>query len=218
MRCDTGRMFGLVRVAVCGGLMWAGLVAGAQEVGSKIGTGTPPPQSGSMQLDVAAKPLLSVASLDFLLGTWTADVGPNAKPMGSYIFKRELDGRILARHATTDAACADTTSAVCAHRDLLYVYQDSAGAPLKAIYFDSEGHVIQYSVEIRHEGGAYGIRDYATFLSDAEALGPRFRLTYERNTDTYTKKTSMSGKFEQLLPNGKWLTYLEWGGGLKGEK
>ena len=59
-----------------------------------------------------------------------------------------------------------------------------------------------------------GLRDYATFLSEASALGPRFRLTYERNTDTYTKKTSMSGKFEQLLPNGKWLTYLQWGGGL----
>ncbi len=209
----------LVRVAVCGGLIWAGmLAAGAQDGGSKIGSGTPPPESGSMSLDVTAKPLLSVASLDFLLGTWTADVGSTAKPMGSYVFQRELDGRILARHATADAACVDATSAVCAHRDLFYVYQDSSGAPLKAIYFDSEGHVIQYSVAIRHEGGSYGVRDYATFLSDASALGPRFRLIYERNTDTYTKKTSMSGKFEQLLPNGKWLTYLEWGGGLVAAK
>ena len=212
-------MLKLMRVAVCAGLIWAGAVAGAQEIGSR----TPPPESGSMKLDATAKPLLSVASLDFLLGTWTADVGLTAKPMGSYVFRRELDGKILARHATGDATCADATntgamSAVCAHRDLLYVYQDSAGAPLKAIYFDSEGHVIQYSVTIRHEGGAYGVRDYATFLSEASALGPRFRLSYERNTDTYTKKTSMSGKFEQLLPNGKWLTYLEWGGGLVGEK
>ena len=63
-----------------------------------------------MQLDVTAKPLLSVASLDFLLGTWTADVGAARRSRwGSYMrFKRELDGRILARHATTDAGvCAD---------------------------------------------------------------------------------------------------------------
>ncbi len=58
---------------------------------------------------------------------------------------------------------AADASAVCAHRDLFYVFQDSPGAPLKAIYFDAEGHVIQYDVEIRHEDGAYGRRDYAIF-------------------------------------------------------
>ncbi len=210
-------MTGLLRYAVAtfvGGVaLGVSLNCGAQMVGSQ----TPPPERGSMKLDVTARPLLSVGSLDFLLGTWTADAGQHATPAGSYTFARELNGTVLARHATPDAQCADA-SAVCAHRDLFYVFQDSPGAPLKAIYFDAEGHVIRYDVEIRHEDGAYGRRDYAIFLSEISALGPRFRLTYERNTDTFTQKTSMAGKFEQLLPNGKWMTYLQWGGGLVGAK
>ncbi len=171
-----------------------------------------------MKLDVTARPLLSVGSLDFLLGTWTAEAAPNAKPVGSYVFERELDGRILARHATTDVGCADPASTACAHRDLFYVFQDSAGAPLKAIFFDSDGHVLRYDVDIKHVGGTNGMRDYATFLSELSALGPRYRLSYERNTDTFTHKTSLSGKFELLLPNGKWKLLLAWGGGLAAEK
>lgn len=203
----------LVRCAVGCVMVWA-VGLNAQEIGSR----TPPPENGSMTLDVTARPLLSIASLDFLLGTWTAEAAPNAKKIGSYVFRRELDGRVLARHATADVLCADPGSDACIHRDLFYVFQDSAGAPLKAIFFDSEGHVVRYDVEIRHEGGAYGQRDYAIFLSDISALGPRYRLSYERNTDTYTHKTSLSGKFELLLPNGKWQTLSAWGGGLVGEK
>ena len=165
-----------------------------------------------MSLDVKTVPLLSIDSLNFLEGTWAADVGPGAVPVGSYAFVRDLDGHVLERRSTSDVTCTLPGSAVCAHRDLLYVYQDSAGAPLKAIYFDAEGHVIQYDVEIQHEGGAYGRRDYAIFLSEVSALGPRFRLTYERNTDTFTHKTEMQGKFEVFLANGTWRPYLQWGG------
>ena len=198
----------LLRCAVVGVLFWGGAVAGAQMVSPK----TPPPQHGSETLDVKPVPLLSLDSLNFLEGTWAADVGPGADPVGSYAFVRELGGHVLARRSPTDVACTLPGSTVCAHRDLLYVYQDSAGAPLKAIYFDAEGHVIQYGIEIKHFEVASGRQDYAIFLSDPAALGPRFRLTYERNTDTRTDKTEMTGTFEVLLPNGKWKPYLQWGG------
>ncbi len=209
------------------GLVWRCAVALLAEVAALAGVGTvaqtvsqsaPRAQQGSMDLDTVAKPLLSIDSLRFLEGTWTADAGDKAKPLGSYAWVRELNGKILARHTTTDVACATPATGVCTHSDLLYVFQDSTGAPLKAIYFDGEGHVIRYDVEIRREGGAFGEREYAIFLSDISALGPRYRLTYERNTDTFTGKTSMAGKFEVLLPNNVWTAYLRWGGGLVGAK
>ena len=110
-------MFKWLCVAGSLGLALCGAVAGAQTV--------------SQDLDTVPRPLLSIDSLNFLEGTWTADAGDKAKPLGSYTWARELNGKILARHTTTDVAC--TTPGVCAHSDLLYVFQDSTGAPLKAI-------------------------------------------------------------------------------------
>ncbi len=206
-------MSNLFRFAAVGALLLGGAVAGAQTISQK----TPQPQQGSQALDVKPMPLLSIDALSFLEGTWAADVGKDAKPAGSYAFVRELNGHVLARRSTTDVTCTLPGSAVCAHSDLLYVFQDSAGAPLKAIYFDAEGHVIRYDVSLRHEDGAYGRRDFAVFLSDESALGPRFRLRYERNTDTFTHKTEMTGEFAVLLANGKWQPYLQWGGRMLAE-
>ncbi len=159
------------------------------------------------------KPLLSLKSLDFLEGTWTAESpGSGGTPIGSYAFVRELSGQILTRYSTTDLACRNPASAGCAHRDQMYIFQESPGAPLKAIYFDSEGRIVRYGVDLQHVEGAYNRRDTAVLLSETSALGPRFRLSYERNLDTQTGKTSMSGRFETLLANGEWFTNLQWAG------
>ena len=93
----------------------------------------------------AADPFKSLA---FLEGTWDANVQGNAaiKLAGRYTFNRELDGHILARHATNDPGCKAPTSFDCSHSDLLYVFQDVPGTALKADYFDNEGHVIHYEV------------------------------------------------------------------------
>ncbi len=159
------------------------------------------------------KPLLSLKSLDFLEGTWTAESpGSGGTPIGSYTFVTELNGHVLRRYSTIDVACKDPVSTACAHRDQMYVFQESPGAPLKAIYFDIEGHIVRYDVNLQHVEGAYNRRDTAVLLSEASALGPRFRLSYERNLDTQTGKTSMSGRFETLLANGEWFTNLQWAG------
>ena len=74
------------------------------------------------------------------------------------------------------------------------------GQPLKAIYFDNEGHVIHYNV-------TNPTPTTAVFLSDAAQPGPQFRLTYE------LKGESMSGKFQMKMPNQPdWKSYLEWSG------
>lgn len=141
--------------------------------------------------------------LSFLEGTWEAKANGNGvSTSGVYSFNRELGGHIMARHSTTDPNCKGPAAFDCEHGDLLYVFEEMPGQPLKAIYFDNEGHVIHYDVTTPTATSVM-------FLSEA-GPGPQFRLMYE------LKGAVMSGKFEMHMPGpGDWRTYLEWSGGKK---
>ena len=141
-------------------------------------------------------------ALSFLEGTWAGDTQgkEGVSTSGTYTFRRELGDHILARHVIKDAGCKGPADFDCAHSDLLYVYEDAPGQPLKAIFFDNEGHVIHYDVSAPDAATA-------VFLSEASSPGPRFRLTYQ------LKGTVMSGKFQMQMPGQTdWKTYLEWSG------
>jgi hypothetical protein len=142
--------------------------------------------------------------LAFLEGTWNANVRNNAaiKLAGRYSFVRELDGHILARHATNDPTCKAPANFDCAHSDLLYVFQDAPGSALKADYFDNEGHVLHYDV-------SNPTPTSVVFLS-APGPGPQFKLSYELSAGI------MTGKFQLHMPGqSEWHTYLDWSGGRK---
>jgi hypothetical protein len=146
----------------------------------------------------------SFKSLSFLEGTWEARTAENGavKASGLYAFKSELGGHVLARHSSTDPNCKGPASFDCAHGDLLYIFQDGEGQPLKAIYFDNEGHVIHYTVTTPTPTSA-------VFLSEP-GPGPQFRLVYE------LKDASMNGKFQMQMPGqSEWRSYLEWSGAKK---
>jgi hypothetical protein len=87
------------------------------------------------------------------------------------------------------------------HEDLLVIYPEPNGAgPRRAIYFDNEGHVIEYAVEFSVERGTF------TFVSEAVASAPRYRLTYTKG-----ETDQVSVKFE-VAPPGKpdvFSTYIE---------
>jgi hypothetical protein len=144
-------------------------------------------------------------SLSFLQGTWEAKAqgGGNVAASGTYTFKPELGNHMLARHSISDTGCKGPANFDCDHGDLLYVYQETKGAPLKAIYFDNEGHVIHYDVTTPTPSSAL-------FLSDGSQPGPQFRLVYERSGDV------MAGKFQMRMPGqADWKSYLEWSGAKK---
>jgi len=87
-------------------------------------------------------------ALNFLEGTWNARTqsgSAGAQVSGTYTFKAELKHHVLARHSEL-AACKGPKSYDCKHSDLLYLYQEAEGQPLRAIYLDNEGHVIHYAV------------------------------------------------------------------------
>jgi hypothetical protein len=146
------------------------------------------------------------SALSFLEGTWEAKTqaggAAGANAAGTYTFTKELGGHILARHSSS-TACKGPSDFDCAHRDILYVYQDTPGQPLKAIYFDDEGHVIHYSVSTPSSTSA-------VFISDPSIPGPQFRLVYE------LKGAVMSGKFQMHMPGQtEWTSYLQWSGAKK---
>ena len=119
---------------------------------------------------------------------------------GTYTFRLELDNHVLARHAVSDSTARKSATFDYKHGDLFYVYQDMPGQPLKAIYFDNEGHVLHYAVTTPAPASVL-------FLSNSPPGVPQFRLIYERKGDT------MAGKFQILPPGQKdWMSYLEWSG------
>ena len=144
-------------------------------------------------------------SLRFLLGTWEAKTqggSAGATSSGTYAFQLELRNHVLARHSTI-AGCKGAADYDCEHSDLLYVFEDAANTPLKAIYFDNEGHTIHYEVSTPAP-------NQAVFISSATQPGPQFRLIYERTGST------MSGKFQMRMPGqSDFKSYLEWSGAKK---
>jgi len=144
-------------------------------------------------------------ALAFLHGTWDAKAtsatgSAGAEAAGAYTFRTELKNHVLARHTAASTGCKGPASFDCDHSDLLYVYQDASGQPLKAIYFDNEGHVIHYDVSTPDA-------TTAIFISDSAQPGPQFRLVYE------LKGSVMWGKFQMRMPSqADWKSYLEWSG------
>lgn len=169
-----------------------GLVAAAALFALNLG-------QGDRALSAPADPW---KALSFLEGTWEARAqagSAGAQVDGTYTFKLELKHHVLARHSAP-AACRGPEAFNCEHGDLLYVYQEAVGQPLKAIYFDNEGHVIHYAVSTPNS-------TKAIFVSEASPSGPQFQLAYE------LKDAVMSGKFQMRMPGqAEWKSYLEWSG------
>jgi hypothetical protein len=86
------------------------------------------------------------------------------------------------------------------HDDLMVIYREAAGKPARAIYFDNEGHVIQYTLSFSADDRTL------TFVSEAAPAAPRFRLKYAKGAGETVRI-----KFE-IAPPGKpdaFKTYLE---------
>jgi hypothetical protein len=148
----------------------------------------------------AQTPADSWKSLRFLMGTWEAKtLGGDVRSSGSYSFEPELRGHVLVRRSAT-SDCKGPRDYDCEHGDILYIYPEGAGTSHRAIYFDNEGHVIQYTISTPAPGTA-------VFSSDDRQPGPQFRLVYE------LKGSVMSGKFQVKAPGqAEFRSYLEWAG------
>jgi hypothetical protein len=137
----------------------------------------------------------TLASFQFLLGQWEG-IGDQAGATGGFTFAPNVQDRVIVRtnYSNTPAIGGEPASR---HDDLMVIYVD--GDIVKAVYFDSESHVIRYVAEARS--------GEVVFVSEAKASEPRFRLSYTRSS-----ATTLKGTFE-IAPAGQpnaFSPYLTW--------
>jgi len=145
-------------------------------------------------------PVLTAAEdwtpIQFLIGEWTGQgAGEPGKSTGAFSFAPDLQGRILVRKSFAEYPAADGKPA-SRHDDLLIVYRDEVSHQLRALYFDSEGHVIPYAVQTITNG--------VVFTSENGREAARYRLTY-----TSVSADRMKMKFEVASPGRGLATYLD---------
>jgi hypothetical protein len=134
----------------------------------------------------------------FLIGEWHASgSGEPGTGAGAAVFARALQDRVITRTSFAEYPAADGRPG-SRHDDLMVIYVQ-AGGGVRADYYDSEGHVIRYSVSSPGPGRA-------VFVSEAESGQPRFRLTYLLEGATLNGEFAISppGPGEAFKP------YLTW--------
>jgi hypothetical protein len=132
----------------------------------------------------------SWAGWRFLVGDWVGEgKGAPGQSAGGFSFQFDLQGKVLVRRSHADYPATKDRPAFT-HEDLMIVYPGTDSAHAKAVYFDSEGHVIHYNAELSSD------QSTLTFLSDAAQPGPRFCLIYNR-----LSPHSMGIKFEIAPPD-----------------
>jgi hypothetical protein len=117
----------------------------------------------------------SLADLNFLVGDWKGEGGgkPGQPAAGGFSFTFELQGKVLIRRNFAEYAATSERPAF-RHDDLMVVYQDQDGNGLRASYFDSEGHTIQYSVAFSED------KRTLTFISPPSQSAPRYKFVFYR--------------------------------------
>src|SRR5215831_12501867 len=94
------------------------------------------------------------APLTFLIGEWTGEGGGGpGQGSGGFSFLPDQNGTILIRKNRADYPAAKDRPAF-SHTDLMIVYREPEETKLRAIYFDTEDHVIHYTVEAPADGNS----------------------------------------------------------------
>lgn len=133
---------------------------------------------------------------DWLLGEWKGEgSGQPGQGGGTFSFNFDLDKNIIVRKSHSEYPASQNRPAVV-HNDLMIVYPDFQGIPLKAIYFDNEGHTINYSITYTEKS--------IVLLSDQVTNVPFFRLTY-----TLLDNSTVNTKFEMSQDGEVFITYIE---------
>lgn len=132
----------------------------------------------------------------WLIGEWQGEGGGQpGQGGGTFSFNTDLDGKILVRKSHSEYPASGNRPATI-HNDLMIVSLDYSGVPTKAIYFDNEGHTINYTISYAP--------NTIVLISEKIANAPVFRLTY-----TLLDNQMVNTKFEMSRDGEKFMTYVE---------
>jgi hypothetical protein len=132
----------------------------------------------------------------WLIGEWQGEgAGKPGQGAGVFTLKPDLNETILVRksHSVYPASGNHSTTV---HDDLMIIYSDYSGLPSKAIYFDNEGHTINYSISY-HDSSII-------MTSEKSPNAPIFRLTY-----SLLSNDEVDTKFEMSQDGAIFSTYVE---------
>ncbi len=148
------------------------------------------------QITYAQQSTTDWKSWSWLIGDWVGD--GNGKPgdgNGFFSLKEDLSGKVLIRKAHSEyPATADKPAII--HDDLMTVYPGTDSTSDRAIYFDNEGHVINYTVSVSDKS--------IVLLSEKMPSAPIFRLTY-----LLIENGLINIKFEMSQDGEHFMTYVE---------
>lgn len=113
------------------------------------------------------------SGFQFLVGEWIGEgTGTPGEATGGFSFGYDLQKTVLVRKNFAEYPATKDRPAF-SHNDLMILYQE--GGKTRAIYFDNEQHVINYSVTLSKDASSI------VFVSDPSPSAPRFRLTNTRD-------------------------------------
>ena len=143
-----------------------------------------------------AQSSVSWTKFNWLMGEWVGEgAGQPGQGNGTFSFNFDLDKKILVRKSHSQYPKAENKPEIN-HDDLMVIYPDFSGEASKAIYFDNEGHTINYSVACSEKS--------IIFTSSKMPNVPVFRLTY-----TLLDNNMINTKFEMSRDDDKFITYVE---------
>ncbi len=132
----------------------------------------------------------------WLMGAWKGEGdGTPGNGSGTFTFAYDLDKKVITRKAHSEYPATDNKPLII-HDDLMVIYADNTGAFTKAIYFDNEGHTINYSITYADKA--------IVLLSDKMPNMPVFKLTY-----TLLDNETVNTKFEMSKDGVAFFTYVE---------
>jgi hypothetical protein len=133
---------------------------------------------------------------DWLIGTWKGEgSGQPGQGGGTFSFTFDLNKNVIVRKSHSEYPAADNKPLII-HDDLMVVYHNPGGGPDKAIYFDNEGHTINYTVN-------YQVKSIV-MTSDKLPQTPVFRLVY-----TLLENEKVNTRFEMSQDGEKFTPYVE---------
>ena len=134
--------------------------------------------------------------VQFLMGRWIGEgTGQPGTGSGGFSFATDLQGAVLVRKNYAEYPAANGNPGF-RHDDLTIIYRDESSHQLRAVYFDNEGHRIEYAVQPNGNG--------VVFTSEGPRTTIRYRFTYTRDGPDRLKI-----KFEIAEPGKDLAPYIE---------
>jgi hypothetical protein len=135
-------------------------------------------------------------SWNWLIGEWIGEgSGQPGQGGGTFSFSLDLNNKIMVNKSHSEYPATENKPAII-HESMMITSLDYKGTPSKAVYYDNEGHTINYQITYEDKS--------IVFTSEKIPNTPIFRLTY-----TELNPQVVNTKFEMSQDGLNFMNYIE---------